>query len=122
MSRAEPDEGQQPPFWAGKRWAEYSPYAPAASYKSLPHGCTLKQVNIVSNNSSLVVVIAALTTRLQLERHGARYPTAKARNNSLDSLAKLTSVSRYTDPGLNFLKNYTVVLGADDLLPLGAIE
>ena len=51
LCRAEPDKDPQTPFWAGKPWAEYSPYAPAASYKSPSHGCTIKQVNIVSSNS-----------------------------------------------------------------------
>ena len=48
---AESDDEQQPPFWAGKLWAEYSPYTPVGSYKPPNHGCTITQVNIVSNNS-----------------------------------------------------------------------
>ena len=48
---AEPD-AKHPPFWAGKLWSGYSPYAPAGSYESPPYGCFLKQVNLVSNNSN----------------------------------------------------------------------
>jgi len=50
VCRAEPD-AQHPPFWAGKLWAMYSPYAPAGSYESPPQGCTIKQVNLVSNST-----------------------------------------------------------------------
>jgi len=43
---------QYTPFWAGKLWAGYSPYAPAGSYNFPPQGCSIQQVNLVSNNSS----------------------------------------------------------------------
>jgi len=62
----------------------------------------------------------SLTIRLQLQRHGARYPTSSARKEYLTSLAKLKSTPYYNDPRLNFLKNYTVALGADDLISFGA--
>lgn len=39
------------PFWAGKHWANYSPYAPAGLYESPPRGCTIEQVNLVSGDS-----------------------------------------------------------------------
>ena len=58
----------------------------------------------------------------QIERHGARYPTAKARGKYLASLAKLQSATEFKDPRLDFLKDYTVVLGVDDLIPFGAKE
>jgi len=48
---AEPD-AQHPQFWAGKLWAQYSPYTPAGSYKPPPQGCSVEQVNLVSNDSS----------------------------------------------------------------------
>ena len=41
---------QRTQFWAEKLWAEYSPYAPAGPYKPPPQGCSIKQVNLVSNN------------------------------------------------------------------------
>ena len=50
VCNAEPG-GQDLPFWAGKLWAQYSPYAPAGSYQPPPQDCTIKQVNIVSNDS-----------------------------------------------------------------------
>jgi len=67
-------------------------------------------------------MLAPLTIRFQIQRHGARYPTTKARGNYLASLAKLQSADHYDDPRLNFLKNYTVALGADDLISFGATE
>ena len=50
LCSAEPG-GQIAPFWAGKHWGAYSPYAPAGSYKSPPRGCSIQQVNIVSDNT-----------------------------------------------------------------------
>lgn len=49
LCRGEPS-GHDAPFWAGKLWAQYSPYAPAGSYKSPPRGCSIEQVNLVSDN------------------------------------------------------------------------
>lgn len=51
VCRADPST-RHAPFWAGKLWAEYSPYAPAGSYKPPPQGCSIKQVNLVNNNDS----------------------------------------------------------------------
>ena len=123
LCRADELGGHHAPFWAGKLWAQYSPYAPAGSYKSPPRGCSIKQVNLVSDNFRLLYRLpGSLTIRLQLQRHGARYPTTSARKNYLTSLAKLKSAPHYDNPQLNFLKNYTVVLGVDDLISFGATE
>ena len=46
--RTESDDKQQPPFWTGKLWAQYSPYAPVGKYEAPNHGCDITQVNIVS--------------------------------------------------------------------------
>ena len=50
--RAEFDDKQQSPFWAGKLWAQYSPYAPVGKYEAPNRGCDITQVNIVRNGSS----------------------------------------------------------------------
>ena len=42
--------------------------------------------------------------------------------NTFTSLAKLKSAPHYVDARLNFLKNYTIDLGADDLISFGAVE
>ena len=62
------------------------------------------------------------TQPLQLQRHGARYPTLKAGIEIAMALTKLLSIENYTDPRLNFLKTYEYKLGAEDLVPLGAQE
>jgi len=49
VCHAEPG-AQCPPFWAGKLWSGYSPYAPTGPYESPPQGCSIKQVNLVSND------------------------------------------------------------------------
>lgn len=56
LSRAEPS-GHDVLFWAGKPWAQYSPYAPAGSYKSPPRGCSIEQVNLVSDNLSRLCTV-----------------------------------------------------------------
>ena len=56
LCRADP-YGQSAPFWAGKQWAAFSPYAPAGSYKSPPKGCSIEQVNIVSGNPSRLYLV-----------------------------------------------------------------
>lgn len=119
--RAEPG-AQGPPFWAGKLWSGYSPYAPAGSYAPPPPGCSIEQVNLVSDGSRSACLLPLVTARSQIQRHGARYPTKSARKRYLDSLAKLKSVPRYVDSRLDFLKDYTVELGADDLISFGAKE
>lgn len=67
-------------------------------------------------------MVVFFTARLKIQRHGARYPTTSAREDYLTSLAKLKSAPHYVDPRLDFLKNYTVELGADDLISFGATE
>ncbi|TDL30133.1 phosphoglycerate mutase-like protein [Rickenella mellea] len=84
-------------------WAQYSPFFAPNPYTPPAKHCKITQVNII-------------------ERHGARFPTASAGAQIEASLAKLQAVPKYTDPSLNFLKNFTYDLGHDDLVPFGAAQ
>ncbi|THH31094.1 hypothetical protein EUX98_g3091 [Antrodiella citrinella] len=84
-------------------WSEYSPYFPLDEYRDVPGGCEIDQVNI-------------------LQRHGARFPTTGANTNIKAALAKLLAVRHYTDPQLDFLRNFTDDLGSNDLVPFGAAQ
>jgi hypothetical protein len=59
---------------------------------------------------------------IQLKRHGARFPTASAGADIRSAVDKLKSATSYTQANLQFLKNYTYDLGADVLVPLGALQ
>ncbi|KIJ69717.1 hypothetical protein HYDPIDRAFT_77157 [Hydnomerulius pinastri MD-312] len=85
-------------------WALYSPYYPVAEYSPPPVGCTVAQV------------------RLLLQRHGARYPTTGAGSSIQATVAKLQSVQNYADSSLDFLKNFTYMLGTEILVPFGAAQ
>ena len=59
----------------------------------------------------------------QLQRHGARFPTSGATTGILAALNKLQSATNFTDPRLDFLRNYTYTLGKNgDLVPFGAFQ
>ncbi|KAF8870778.1 histidine phosphatase superfamily [Infundibulicybe gibba] len=88
-------------------WAQYSPYFPVNPYKPPPHGCAVTQANILADPSIT-----------QLQRHGARFPTALASVPIRAALSKLQSVPT-VDSNLAFLANFTYDLGTDDLVPLG---
>ncbi|KAF8870777.1 histidine phosphatase superfamily [Infundibulicybe gibba] len=85
-------------------WAQYSPYFPVNPYKPPPHGCAVTQL--------------ADPNITQLQRHGARFPTALASVPIRAALSKLQSVPT-VDSNLAFLANFTYDLGTDDLVPLG---
>lgn len=57
---------------------------------------------------------------LQLQRHGARYPTSGLTMPITAALSKLQSVAGYKDVRLDFLKSYTYDLGEDDLVQYGS--
>ncbi|KAI0682711.1 phytase [Cytidiella melzeri] len=82
-------------------WAQYSPYFARAVYKEPPSGCQIDQVNI-------------------LQRHGARFPTSGAATKIQAALAKLQTVTNFTDSRLDFVKSFTFNLGTDDLVKFGA--
>ncbi|KAG6906496.1 hypothetical protein DXG01_013675 [Tephrocybe rancida] len=81
-------------------WAMYSPYFAVDRYEGAPKGCRVTQI----------------------QRHGARYPTSGASKGMRAAVAKLTSVDKYTDSSLDFLKTYTYALSTDDLVPFGASQ
>ncbi|KAI0256878.1 histidine phosphatase superfamily [Lactifluus subvellereus] len=84
-----------------RTWAQYAPYIPAAEYIPPPPGCAISQVHV-------------------LQRHGARWPTTDAGAEMKSAVQKLQRVKHYREDYLTFLKNFTLDLGANDLLPLGA--
>ncbi|GLB34379.1 putative histidine acid phosphatase family protein [Lyophyllum shimeji] len=84
-------------------WAQYSPYFSVEEYAGPPRNCRVTQANII-------------------QRHGARYPTLGAGIMIAAAVNKLLSAEDYTDPRLDFLRNYTYPLGTNDLLPFGARE
>ncbi|KAI0782538.1 phytase [Abortiporus biennis] len=84
-------------------WSQYSPYFPAAPYRSPPAGCQITQANII-------------------QRHGARFPTSGATARIKAALGKIQAVEDYKDPRLNFLRTFTYDLGADDLVGYGAAQ
>lgn len=59
---------------------------------------------------------------LQIQRHGARFPTSGAGPRSKAAIEKLQAANQTDDPRLAFLRNYTYDLGTTDLVPLGAIQ
>ncbi|KDQ61378.1 hypothetical protein JAAARDRAFT_171559 [Jaapia argillacea MUCL 33604] len=89
-----------------KYWAQYRPYTPMAEYAPPPKGCEVKQVSFAPH--------------LPLQRHGARYPTADDPPDFKQAIAKMQRADEFKDPRLNFLRNHSYFLGADDLVPLGA--
>ncbi|KAF9235556.1 histidine phosphatase superfamily [Melanogaster broomeanus] len=81
-------------------WAQYSPYFPVATYGPPPAGC-----NIV-----------------QLQRHGARYPTSSAGATIENSVEKLKGAESFNAASLRFVEDYEYDLGANDLVPFGAAQ
>src|SRR5258708_3660806 len=76
VCQAEPG-GQDAPFWAGKLWAQYSPYAPAGSYQPPPQDCTIKQVNIVSSDSRSCSLSYPLVLRSSAMEPGTQPPALR---------------------------------------------
>ncbi|KAF9463690.1 phytase [Collybia nuda] len=83
-----------------KSWAQYSPFFAAGKYEDPPEHCKV----------------------VQIQRHGARFPTAGPSAAIKAAVSKLQSAKVFTDPRLSFLENYTYDLGQDDLVPFGAQE
>ena len=82
------------------------------------------QVNIVSRLCSDPSNIGylLLTVRLQLQRHGARYPNLKEGEQYAAAVARLRSAKKFMDKRLDFLKHYQYDLDADNLTPFGAAQ
>ncbi|KLO05030.1 phytase [Schizopora paradoxa] len=81
-------------------WANFAPYFAAAEYPAPPPGCVINQV----------------------ERHGARFPTASNGAQIQSTVQKLQAVRDFKVPRLEFLRNFTYDLGHDDLVPFGAAQ
>lgn len=59
----------------------------------------------------------------QIQRHGARVPTSGASANIVAAVTKLKGATTYTTDQLNFLVNYTYILGNNGaLLPFGGAQ
>ncbi|KAJ7686903.1 phytase, partial [Mycena rosella] len=82
-------------------WGASSPYFSAGMYTSPPAGCRVDQVNV-------------------LQCHDAHFPTSGAATTIISGINKLQSVHNFTDPRLDFLKNFAYALGVVDLVPFGA--
>ncbi|KAH7923634.1 acid phosphatase [Leucogyrophana mollusca] len=81
-------------------WAAYSPYFPAEEYKAPPNQCDI----------------------VQIQRHGARYPTDNASADIKKTLKKLKKATAYKDKSVKFLHKYKWGLGENDLVPFGAAQ
>ncbi|KAF8226950.1 acid phosphatase [Tricholoma matsutake] len=84
-------------------WAQYSPFFPVKIYEGPPRHCKVIQL-------------------LQLQRHGARFPTSGASVGIRNAVSKLLTAANYTDPRVVFLRTYRYELGEDDLVAFGAHE
>lgn len=80
----------------------------------------MSQVNIVSSFFSLSIHLQP--DLLQIQRHGARYPTSGVAQAIAKALPKLQAATSFDDPKLDFVKNYTYDLGMNDLVKHGAKE
>jgi hypothetical protein len=78
-------------------------------------------INIVSTKaiSPEKIIELSVCLLIQLQRHGARFPTAKG-GVSIDAvLAKLKAVHNITDPLLQFVPGFTLPFKAEQLVPFG---
>ena len=98
-----------------RRWGQYSPYFPAGGYVAPPEGCAITQVNIVS---VLSFTAGHHTDRMQLQRHGARYPNAK--DDYHVAVKHLLHAHEYLDAKLYFLQHYSYELESNVLIAFGA--
>ncbi|KAG0150118.1 hypothetical protein CROQUDRAFT_38804, partial [Cronartium quercuum f. sp. fusiforme G11] len=62
------------------------------------------------------------TCVVQLQRHGARYPTAHVGRKIEQALAKLHAAGELLDKTFEFVNRYRYTLRTDNLLPFGAQE
>ncbi|GAA5890915.1 hypothetical protein JCM6882_008855 [Rhodosporidiobolus microsporus] len=90
------------PAYIAQNLGPYSPYRAVGEYPAVPAGCEITQASI-------------------LQRHGQRFPTAKAGKRIAASVAKLQKATSLSAE-LAFVKSYVYSLGADDLTPTGASE
>ncbi|KAF8967497.1 phytase [Flammula alnicola] len=96
-------------------WASYTPYFSVKPYTPPPSDCSITQASHKFHRSRSHFI-------LQIQRHGARFPTSGATTRIVAAVQKLQSATHYTDSRLNFLHNYTYTLGKDDLVPFGAFQ
>jgi len=106
------------PLSIQRNWGAYRPWFSVAKYTSPPEQCSITQVNIVR----VIIIFHRLWLRfaLQLQRHGARYPTRGAQAGMLAALDKLKSAHAYLHPHLIFLKSYEYDLQTNNLVYFGA--
>lgn len=118
------------PSYIAENLGPYSPYMPAGEYPGIPKGCTLTQVSVAwtrrigsaGQGPQLTRRAPVLSSQVNLlQRHGARFPTAKAGGKIAATLAKLQTATNFSS-GLEFARDYRYDLGADSLIPLGAHE
>ena len=61
-------------------------------------------------------------SNIQIQRHGARFPTTGAAARIQAALEKLQSADEFLNPKMKFLADYVYSLGQNDLLQYGAAE
>ncbi|KAG9310358.1 histidine phosphatase superfamily [Chiua virens] len=82
-------------------WATYSPYFPVVKYVPPPAGCDI----------------------VQLERHGARYPTSGSGKSIEESVESIKNATAFNSPSLQFVKDYNYTLENNGyLVPFGAAQ
>ena len=59
---------------------------------------------------------------IQIQRHGARFPTSGATERYQDAVEKLQNAMMFKDDRLDFLNDFVYELGTDELVPLGATQ
>lgn len=59
---------------------------------------------------------------MQLQRHGARFPTSAIGTIAQIGLAKIKNVTKFTDSRLNFISSFVYDLGTNDLVKFGATQ
>lgn len=78
-------------------------------------------INIVSTKavSPEKIIELFVCSLIQLQRHGARFPTANGGVGIDAALVKLKGVQNITDPLLQFVPRFTFPFTAEQLVPFG---
>lgn len=122
-----------------RAWGPYTPWFAAEAYQAPAQGCSVTQVRLmlhfriyilscfwIGQHCMFYRFVARIhhveCLALQIQRHGARFPTSGASKRITAALAKIQGVSNYTDTRLDFLKTYKYDLGVADLVPFGAAQ
>ncbi|KIK65846.1 hypothetical protein GYMLUDRAFT_158434 [Collybiopsis luxurians FD-317 M1] len=95
------------PYVLQQNWGAYAPYYSLNEYVSPPERCEELRIHHFAS---------------QLQRHGARYPTAGPGAIIAAAVSKLQGVTAYQDSNLDFIHNFVYDLGTNDLVLFGAAQ